>query len=202
MKIKSAIFNVSSPDLKSCPILAMPEIAFIGRSNVGKSSLINLLTERRDLAKVSDTPGKTKLINFFTINSNWSLVDLPGYGFAKVSQQQRFDFNKAVSDYIEKRKFLRHVFVLVDSRLPPQIIDLAFVQWMGTCSVPFTLIFTKTDKETPNRVNNHIALFKQHLGENKIAVPDILTSSTKTKHGRSQILTQIDQALKTAARAD
>ena len=202
MKIKSALFNVSSPDLKSCPVLAMPEIAFIGRSNVGKSSLINLLTERNDLAKVSDQPGKTKLINFFTINNNWSLVDLPGYGYAKVSQQQRFDFNKAVSDYIEKRKFLRHVFVLIDSRLPPQTIDLAFVQWMETCDVPFTLIFTKTDKETPNRVNNHIALFKQHLGENNIAVPEILTSSIKTKVGRTQILTHIEKSLKTDWRAE
>lgn len=196
MKIKSAVFNRSSPGLKSCPVLAMPEIAFIGRSNVGKSSLINLLTEQRDLAKVSDLPGKTKLINFFTINGNWSLVDLPGYGYAKVSQQQRFDFNKAVSDYIEKRPFLQHVFVLIDSRLPPQIIDLAFVQWMETVAVSFSLIFTKTDKASPNQVQNHIALFKQHLGENKITVPEILTSSTKTKQGRSQILARIEQALK------
>jgi GTP-binding protein len=196
MKIKSALFNVSAPDLRSCPKLAMPEVAFIGRSNVGKSSLINLLTERRDLAMVSDKPGKTKLINFFTINSNWSLVDLPGYGYAKVSQEQRADFNRAVADYLEKRTCLRGIFVLIDSRHPPQAIDLEFIRWLDTCTVPFALIFTKTDKETPNRVKNHVALFQQALDEVGIDMPEIFPSSIKTKAGRSAILAQIDQWLK------
>ena len=128
MKIKSAVFDVSAPDLKSCPAWALPEFAFIGRSNVGKSSLLNLLVERRELAKVSVTPGKTKLINFFIINDTWSLVDLPGYGYAAVGQKQRDEFNQAVSDYLEKRKNIFCVFALIDSRLEPQRIDLPFVR--------------------------------------------------------------------------
>lgn len=200
MKITSAEFNVSAPDLRSCPKLAMPEVAFIGRSNVGKSSLINLLTERRDLALVSDKPGKTKLLNYFTINRNWSLVDLPGYGYAHVSQEQRADFNQAVADYLEGRTCLRGVFVLIDSRHPPQEIDLQFIRWLDTTPAAYALIFTKTDKETPNRVKNHIALFKQALDELAIDLPEILTSSAKTKQGRTQILTHIDRWLK--ARSD
>jgi GTP-binding protein len=195
MKIKSASFNTSAADLKSCPRLAMPEFAFIGRSNVGKSSLINLLTERRDLAKVSGTPGKTKLINFFTINSHWSLVDLPGYGYAKVSQQQRYEFSQAVSEYLEKREHLRCVFVLIDSRLPPQAIDLEFVRWLEGCEVPFVLVFTKTDKESAGRVQANVALFTRQLEENTMAVPEMLTSSIKTKSGRSEILARIEQLL-------
>jgi GTP-binding protein len=173
----------------------MPEVAFIGRSNVGKSSLINLLVERRDLAKVSGTPGKTKLINFFTINGNWSLVDLPGYGYANVSQQQRFEFSQTVSEYLEKREHLRCVFVLIDSRLPPQAIDLNFVRWLEGCTVPFVLVFTKTDKESAGRVQANMTLFTRQLEENTIALPEMLTSSIKTKSGRMEILARIEQVL-------
>src|SRR5688572_12377441 len=144
MKIKSAEFEVSAPDIRSCPKWALPEFAFIGRSNVGKSSLINLLTERRELAKVSVTPGKTKLINFFVVNGAWSLVDLPGYGYAAVGKQRRLEFNEAVADFISTRRNLRCVFVLIDSRLTPQSIDLEFLRWLSAVEVSFALIFTKT----------------------------------------------------------
>src|SRR5688572_14106958 len=137
MKIKSATFEVSAPELRACPRWALPEFAFIGRSNVGKSSLINLLTERRDLAKVSATPGKTKLINFFVINGTWSIVDLPGYGYAEVGRQRRLEFHAAVADLLAGRRNLRCVFVLIDSRLPPQPIDLEFLRWLEGVSVPF-----------------------------------------------------------------
>lgn len=196
MKITSAEFHLSAPDLKSCPTTNRPEVAFIGRSNVGKSSLINLLAGRRDLALVSDLPGKTKLMNFFTINRAWSLVDLPGYGYAKVSRQQRFDFNQAVADYLEKRPNLQGVFVLIDSRHPPHDVDLEFIRWLDTCPVPYALIFTKTDKESPNRVQNNIALFKQTLDELAVDLPDVLTSSTKSQQSRAPILTHIDRWLK------
>jgi GTP-binding protein len=130
MKIKSAVFEKSAPTLATSPRWTLPEFAFIGRSNVGKSSLINLLTENNKLAKASDAPGKTKLINFFRVNTNWCLVDFPGYGYAKVAQEQRVDFNEAVADFIEQRETLRHLFVLIDSRLTPQKIDLEFVRWV------------------------------------------------------------------------
>src|SRR5450432_379713 len=145
MKIKSAVFDVSAPDLESCPRWALPEFAFIGRSNVGKSSLINMLAERRELAKVSVTPGKTKLINFFVINDRWSLVDLPGYGYAEVAKKERNEFNKSVGDYLGERKNIYCVFVLIDSRLPPQRIDLEFLEWLVGRAVPFALVFTKMD---------------------------------------------------------
>ncbi len=194
MKIKSSVFNRSATDLKSCPQSAMPEVAFIGRSNVGKSSLINLITERRDLAKVSGTPGKTKLLNFFTINNNWTLVDLPGYGYAKVSQQQRYEFSQAVSEYLEKRENLRCVFVLIDSRLEPQDIDVVFVRWLERCDVPLVLVFTKTDKESASRVQRNIDLFTRQLTENTMAMPEVITSSIKSKAGRVEILTRIERA--------
>jgi GTP-binding protein len=194
MKIKSSVFNRSATDLKSCPQSAMPEVAFIGRSNVGKSSLINLITERRDLAKVSGTPGKTKLLNFFTINNNWTLVDLPGYGYAKVSQQQRYEFSQAVSEYLEKRENLRCVFVLIDSRLEPQDIDVVFVRWLERCDVPLVLVFTKTDKESASRVQRNIELFTRQLTENTMAMPEVITSSIKSKAGRAEILTRIERA--------
>src|SRR5687767_4951681 len=139
MKIKSAEFEVSAPDIRACPAWALPEFAFIGRSNVGKSSLINLLAERRELAKVSVTPGKTKLINFFVVNGAWSLVDLPGYGYAVIGKQRRLEFNEAVADFISSRRNLRCVFVLIDSRLPAQQIDLDFLSWLEGTHAPFAL---------------------------------------------------------------
>ena len=195
MKIKSAEFEVSAPDLRSCPKWALPEFAFIGRSNVGKSSLINLLTERRELAKVSDTPGKTKLINFFVVNGAWSLVDLPGYGYAAVGKQRRLEFNEAVADFISSRRNLRSVFVLIDSRLTPQSIDLEFLRWLGSIDVSFALIFTKTDKQSASQSQANIELFKKAVQEFRAEMPDILVSSSKTRAGRTDILNYLEKTL-------
>lgn len=195
MKIKSALFDASAPDLKSCPPSALPEFAFIGRSNVGKSSLINLLSERRDLAKVSVTPGKTKLINFFTMNGRWSLVDLPGYGYAAVGQQHRDEFNRSVSDYLQKRKNIFCVFVLIDSRLAPQPIDLQFVRWLESVSAPFVLVFTKADKQSLARSQANIRLFTESLREGGVKIPEFFLSSAKTKAGRGDILRFIEAML-------
>jgi GTP-binding protein len=195
MKIKSSAFEVSAPDLRSCPKWALPEFAFIGRSNVGKSSLINLLTERRDLAKVSDLPGKTKLINFFVINGAWCLVDLPGYGYAAIGKQRRLEFNEAVAEFLSGRRNLRCVFVLIDSRLPPQAIDLEFLRWLEGTGVPFALIFTKTDKQSAAKGQANIDVFKKTIGEWRAELPDILVSSSKTRAGRPDILGYIENIL-------
>lgn len=195
MKIKSAEFEVSAPDLRSCPTWALPEFAFIGRSNVGKSSLINLLTEKSTLAKVSDTPGKTKLLNFFVINGAWCLVDLPGYGYAKVGKQRRYEFNEAVADFIEGRRNLRSVFVLIDSRLPPQPLDLEFLRWLDSCTVPYSLVFTKTDKQSPTQTRANVDAFKAAMAEWRSEAPPLITSSAKTKVGRSDVLGAIEKIL-------
>src|SRR4051812_20067230 len=165
MKIKSAAFEVSAPDLRSCPKWALPEFAFIGRSNVGKSSLINMLTQRRELAKVSDAPGKTKLLNFFVVKAAWALVDLSGYGYSEVGRQRRLEFNEAVADFIEGRVNLRCVYVLIDSRLPPQAIDIEFLRWIDECNVPFALIFTKTDKQSTAQSQANIDVFTKAMRE-------------------------------------
>ncbi|MES2997395.1 MAG: ribosome biogenesis GTP-binding protein YihA/YsxC [Verrucomicrobiota bacterium] len=159
MKIHSAEFITSAANPDASPPWQTPEVALIGRSNVGKSSLINLLTNRPELAKVSATPGKTRLLNFFLINKTWSLVDLPGYGFAKAAKHEKFDFNALVADYIENRENLRRVLVLIDSRLPPQRIDLDFLAWLSTTGTPFSLVFTKADKQSPARTQANAALF-------------------------------------------
>src|SRR5215210_4394130 len=152
MNISSAIFDRSAPDLDSCPDESLPEFAFIGRSNVGKSSLLNMLAGKQGLARVSPTPGFTKLINIFTMNKTWRLVDLPGYGFAQVAREDSARFNHAVNDYLEHRKNLCLVFALIDSSLPPQKIDLEFVGWLTSKHVPYVLVFTKTDTATPEKV--------------------------------------------------
>lgn len=196
MRITSAEFQVSAPNLKACPRWGLPEFALIGRSNVGKSSLINSLTERRALALVSDTPGKTKLMNFFVINGNWSLVDLPGYGYAHVSKERRVDFNNATADFLVGRKNLRRIFVLIDSRLPPQKIDLEFLRWLDTGHVPFALIFTKADKHSAGKAQANIALFKKEMVGIRSEMPEILLSSAKTGTGRTEILGSIERAIK------
>ncbi|MEO7600174.1 MAG: ribosome biogenesis GTP-binding protein YihA/YsxC [Opitutus sp.] len=201
MKIKSSTFEQSAPDLASCPESSVPEFAFIGRSNVGKSSLLNMLCERRDLAKVSDTPGKTKLINFFLINGAWHLVDLPGYGYAKVGKQQRLEFNHAVGDYLEQRTNIVRVFVLIDSRLPPQKIDREFINWLGGCGVAFALIFTKSDKLSETQVKANVDVFTQTLKEEWDDLPPIFTCSSKTKRGRNEILKYIEQRLQETTRS-
>lgn len=198
MKIKSAVFEKSAPTIASSPRWTLPEFAFIGRSNVGKSSLLNLLTERNALAKASVTPGKTKLINFFRINTNWCLVDLPGYGFAKVAREERADFNEAVANYIEKREVLVHVFVLIDSRLEPQRIDLDFLRWLTTVDVAFSLVFTKTDKVSSSVVQSNIALFKKAIADFITDPPAIFATSSTKKTGRGEILDFIEKELAAA----
>jgi GTP-binding protein len=196
MKIKSAEFEVSAPNLRACPHWALPEFALIGRSNVGKSSLINLLTGRRELALVSDTPGKTKLINFFVLNGAWSLVDLPGYGYAEVGRQRRLEFNEAVAEFLAGRRNLRGIYVLIDSRLPPQPIDLEFLGWLReTTAVPFALIFTKTDKQSATKTDAAIAEFLRALTAAQIAPAEVLRSAAKTGAGRSEILEHIAASL-------
>jgi len=197
MKIKSATFALSAPDLASCPPAVLPEFAFIGRSNVGKSSLINLLTEKKDLARVSDLPGKTQLLNFFTINGTWSLVDLPGYGYAHVAKTRRQEFNTAVRDYLGHRPTLRRTFVLVDSRHAPAEMDLRFVHWLGTHALPFALIFTKIDKQAAQHSRHTIAQFRKAMAKSTDAQPPVFACSATTKSGRAEILAFITQALPT-----
>jgi GTP-binding protein len=191
MKIKSAEFEVSAPDLRACPEWALPEFALIGRSNVGKSSLINQLTAKRALAQVSNTPGKTKLINFFVINEAWSLVDLPGYGYAQVGQQRRLEFHQSIADFLSQRRNLRCVFVLIDSRLPPQAIDLEFLRWLDGCRVPYGLVFTKTDKQSAAATQASLAAFRKALQEWRAEPPVIVLTSSKTGAGRAELLAQI-----------
>ncbi len=196
MKIKSAVFETSAPTLAAAPRLALPEFAFIGRSNVGKSSLLNVLAEKRDLARVSDLPGKTQLMNFYTINLNWRLVDLPGYGYAHVAKSKRADFNEATADYLEHRENLKAVFVLIDSRLEPQAIDLAFVEWIIESGVPFAVVFTKIDKQSQSQTQASIARFGAASGLDQLdPAPEIFVTSSKTKAGRTEILKFIDAQL-------
>ncbi|MFZ4777938.1 MAG: ribosome biogenesis GTP-binding protein YihA/YsxC [Terrimicrobiaceae bacterium] len=198
MKITSAIFHSSAPDLESCPESDSPEFAFIGRSNVGKSSLINSLTREGDLAKVSRVPGKTRLINFFTINKTWSLVDLPGYGYAKVGRKERGKFSSFVADFLQYRPNLRGTFVLIDSRLSPQEIDLEFLHWMVGCGLPFVLIFTKADKLSDKEAQKNIEAFMSSFQEISEERPEILLSSAKAGRGRSEILALIASVLEEA----
>lgn len=195
MKIKTAEFETSATGLANAPRLAQPEFALIGRSNVGKSSLINLLTEKRDLARVSDLPGKTRLMNFYSINRNWRLVDLPGYGYAKVSKTERADFNQAAADYIVQREELRAVFVLIDSRHEPQPIDLAFVEWLVETGVPFAVVFTKTDKQSVSQTQAGVARFRAVALDGLDPAPALFLCSAKTKAGRSEILRYIEARL-------
>ncbi len=195
MKIKSAIFNMSARDLQSAPDWNRPEFAFIGRSNVGKSSMINMLSNKDDLAKVSATPGKTQLLNFFVMNEFWSLVDLPGYGYAKVAKSEKINFNESVGDYLEKRENLRQVFVLIDSRLPPQRIDIDFVNWLGDCAVPFALVFTKADKQSAAKTQAAVKAFLETMPGHLAGIPPVITSSSKNRTGRIEILKLIEQTL-------
>jgi GTP-binding protein len=195
MKIKSAEFVISAPTLKACPPSLLPEFAFIGRSNVGKSSLINALVERRDLARVSMTPGKTQLINFYRINGSWTLVDLPGYGYAKLAQEKRLDFNESVATYFEKRDNLLGVFVLIDSMLPPQKIDLEFLRWLAATGRPFAILFTKCDRQSATATRTNMALFDEPLREMFGEIPSSIACSSKTKAGRQELLALIEEAM-------
>ena len=195
MKILSAIFDGNAPDLNSCPDESLPEFAFIGRSNVGKSSLLNFLAGKRELARVSRTPGLTQQINFFTMNASWRLVDLPGYGFAQVARQDKARFNEAVNDYLQQRPNLHCVFALIDSGLPPQKIDMEFVEWLASHGIPFVLVFTKTDKVGTARVQANIAAFQERLSECCGLSPVILTCSAKDRLGRAELLAVIKQSI-------
>ena len=188
MNISSAIFDCSAPDLASCPDESLPEFAFIGRSNVGKSSLLNMLAGKDALARVSPVPGFTKLINIFTINKTWRMVDLPGYGFAQVARQDRALFNQAVNDYLTHRPNLCCVFALLDSGLAPQKIDLSFVEWLARHAVPFVLVFTKTDRGTPEAVQANIAAFTARIAGWFEKLPEIFKCSSTTGQGRSELL--------------
>ena len=196
MHIKSAQFITSAHALADCPTWDRPEVALIGRSNVGKSSLINLLAGNDSLAKVSGTPGKTRLLNFFLMNGWWSLVDLPGYGYAKAARSETFAFNERVGDYLEQRENLRRVFVLIDARLPPQRLDVDFTQWLVGTGMTIALIFTKVDKQSAAKTRANMALFQERLwGPLPAAVPVMLCSSVKTGAGRAEILRDIEQTL-------
>lgn len=195
VNISSAIFDRSAPDLDSCPDESLPEFAFIGRSNVGKSSLLNMLSGRLGLARVSPTPGFTKLINIFTMNRRWRLVDLPGYGFAQVARKDKTQFNRAVANYLKDRPNLCCVFALIDSGLPPQPIDLEFVEWLASNSVPFVLVFTKTDRVTSKTVQANIAAFTDRISGWSVNLPEIFTCSATTKQGRKELLGVIEEAM-------
>lgn len=195
MKVKEARFVVSSADYKQCPDAEIPEYAFIGRSNVGKSSLINMLTERKKLAKISGRPGKTQLINHFLINSEWHLVDLPGYGWAKVSKSARKDFGKMIQDYLLNRRQLVCLFVLIDSRHPPQKIDLSFIEWVGVHQIPFVLVFTKADKQSRNKTEKSIADYRKTLKKEWAELPPIFVTSAADGSGRDELLEYIGETL-------
>ena len=195
MKIKTASFLLSNSDYKKCPSGNTPEFAFIGRSNVGKSSLINKLVERKALAKISGKPGKTQFINHFEINEQWYLVDLPGYGWAKVSKSSRSDFARIITGYLVNRQNLVSTFVLVDSRLEPQKIDLEFINWMGENALPFIIVFTKCDKLSKSKVQQSVARFKKSLLVTWEELPSMIISSSTTGLGRDELLDYIDSLL-------
>ena len=190
-----AKFKCSSERISQVPKDELKDIAFIGRSNVGKSSLVNMLTGIKGLAKVSGTPGKTRLINHFTINDSWYLVDLPGYGYARVSKSTRGEFSKLITDYVLKCEKLHFLFVLVDSRLEPQRIDLNFIELLGQNGVPFGIIFTKADKLSQAQLNRNIKAYKQTLSEAWEELPPTFISSSEKGTGREEILTFIDSTL-------
>ena len=196
MNISSAIFDCSAPDLESCPDESLPEFAFIGRSIVGKSSLLNLLAGKEALARVSPTPGFTKLINMFTMNKCWRLVDLPGYGFAQVARKDSSKFNHAVIDYLEHRPNLCRVFALIEAGLPPQEIDVEFVEWLTRNAVPFVLVFTKTDKVLPAAAQANIAAFQERISAWFEKPPTVFTCSAQTGQGRQELLGVIDEAMR------
>ncbi len=195
MKIKSVSFVVSNTDHKKCPDDGLPEFAFIGRSNVGKSSLINLLTGQKKLAKISSTPGKTQLINHFVINDEWYLVDLPGYGYAKASKSARSTWEKFIADYLSKRKTLMNIFVLLDSRLEPQKIDMEFINWCGEKQLPFVMVFTKIDKLSSSALQKNLLKFKKEMLLTWEELPPIYTTSSVSGFGNEPILNYISQIL-------
>ncbi|MDR1454759.1 MAG: ribosome biogenesis GTP-binding protein YihA/YsxC [Tannerella sp.] len=192
MEIKKATFIISNTDVQKCPAGNLPEYAFIGRSNVGKSSLINLLTGQKHLAKTSQMPGKTQLINHFIINGEWYLVDLPGYGYAQRGKTGRDNIRRIIERYILERDALTSLFVLIDCRHEPQKIDLEFMEWLGENDIPFAIIFTKADKIGKNRLTENIRIYREKMLETWENIPPMLVSSAEKKEGKEEILDYID----------
>ena len=192
MEISSAEFVISNTDVKKCPAGIFPEYAFIGRSNVGKSSLINMLTNRKGLAMTSATPGKTMLINHFLINKNWYIVDLPGYGYARRGQKGKDQIRTIIEDYILEREQMTNLFVLIDSRLEPQKIDLEFMEWLGENGIPFAIIFTKADKLKGGRLKKNINSYLRELRKQWEELPPYFISSSEDRTGRKEILDYIE----------
>ena len=192
MVITSAEFIISNSRVEKCPTTGLPEYAFIGRSNVGKSSLINMLTGRKGLAMTSQKPGKTQLINHFLINRDWYLVDLPGYGYARLSRDGRDGLRRMIEDYILERTELVCLFVLLDSRLEPQRIDLEFIEWLGEGGLPFALVFTKADKLSRGKLAANIAAYKERLLQQWEELPPLFITSAEARLGRDELLSYID----------
>ncbi len=195
MKIDAATFLTSAKGLEDCPRSTLPEVAFIGRSNVGKSSLVNMLAKQKGLAKVSKKPGATKLLNFFAMNGWWTLVDLPGYGFAQVSKGKQASFNQAVSEYLMGRKQLKLVCVLVDSRSEPLELDLAFLNWLEDCPAPHIIVFTKTDEVPEPTWQRNMDIYRETLAALELRVPDIVPSSSVDRSGRGVLIQRIQSFL-------
>ena len=193
MVIKSAEFVISNSRVEKCPTTGLPEYAFIGRSNVGKSSLINMLTARKGLAMTSQKPGKTQLINHFIINDAWYLVDLPGYGYARLGKDSRDSLRRMIEDYVLERKELVLLFVLLDCRHEPQKIDLEFIQWLGEEGVPFALVFTKADKLSKGRLAANVEAYKAKLHEEWEELPPIFVTSSEERMGRDELLSYIEE---------
>jgi GTP-binding protein len=191
--IKKASFIISNTDFRKCPSPDRPEFAFIGRSNVGKSSLINMLTNNKNLAKISGTPGKTQLINHFGIDDKWYMVDLPGYGFAKVSKTLKAEWDKMIREYLTLRENLVAIFILVDSRLDPQKIDLEFILWCAEQEVPFALIFTKADKQSHSKTTTNVSKFLEEMKKLFGDVPDYFVTSAETSIGKDDVITFIEE---------
>lgn len=192
MIIKSAEFEISNTDVAKCPQGDKPEYAFIGRSNVGKSSLINMLTGRSGLAKTSSTPGKTLLINHFLINKEWYIVDLPGYGYAQRGKDSREEIKRIIEDYVLDREQMTNLFVLVDSRHKPQKIDIEFMEWLGENGIPFSIVFTKLDKLGVNAGKMNVGLYKAELLKTWEELPPIFLTSSEDKRGRDELLNYIE----------
>lgn len=193
VKINSAEFVISNTDINKCPKDNKPEYAFIGRSNVGKSSLINMLTGKSKLAKTSGKPGKTQLINHFIINEDWYIVDLPGYGYAKASKTSRHQWEKFIVKYLTQREQLVNVFVLLDSRLEPQKIDLEFMNWCGEKGIPFSMVFTKIDKLSSTALQKNLAKYKKEMMKYWAELPPVFTTSSTSEFGREKVLNYIEQ---------
>lgn len=192
MEITSAEFVISNTDVKKCPGGTFPEYAFIGRSNVGKSSLINMLTGRKGLAMTSATPGKTMLINHFLINKSWYIVDLPGYGYARRGQKGKSQIQRIIEDYILEREQMTNLFLLIDSRLEPQVIDIEFMGWLGEHGVPFSIVFTKGDKLKGGRLNTNIQQYLKKLKEQWEELPPYFVTSSENRMGKKELLDYIE----------